>query len=135
MHYRRMVHGAFSLLQGDKAGVEERETKYQTLVNAYYELATLFYEWGWGQCFHFATLGSRERFIESIRRHEYYLAGKLGVTRGQKVRALAALFMLFPRDPRSTETSDLGMWFGSGCAGCGLNKNAKELWLLSLWTF
>lgn len=30
-------------------------------------------------------LWARERFIESIRRHEYLLAGKLGVRKGQKV--------------------------------------------------
>ena len=35
-------------------GVEGRNSGYTTLVNAYYELATLFYEWGWGQSFHFA---------------------------------------------------------------------------------
>ena len=36
------------------AGGKKRNTSYTTLVNAYYELATLFYEWGWGQSFHFA---------------------------------------------------------------------------------
>jgi sterol 24-C-methyltransferase len=83
--YNALHHNSDYVKEGDKAGVEERESKYKALVNAYYELATVFYEWGWGQCFHFATLNPRERFIESIRRHEYYLAGKLGIRRGQKV--------------------------------------------------
>ena len=56
---------------------------YQTLVNSYYELATLFYEWGWGQSFHFAYQLLGEKFQEAIRRHEYYLAGRLGVSAGE----------------------------------------------------
>lgn len=47
--------------------VEEREGSYAQLVNAYYELATLFYEWGWGSSFHFATRLRGESFNESIK--------------------------------------------------------------------
>jgi len=54
-------------------------------VNAYYELATLFYEWGWGQSFHFADTRKGETFNQSIKRHEWYLAGRLGVSKGAKV--------------------------------------------------
>lgn len=68
-----------------KAGVEGRNISYQTLVNSYYELATLFYEWGWGQSFHFAYQLKHEKFAEAVARHEYYLAGRLGVKQGQKV--------------------------------------------------
>lgn len=35
-----------NLHDDSKAGVEGRNNAYATLVNAYYELATLFYEWG-----------------------------------------------------------------------------------------
>eukprot|EP00612_Vaucheria_litorea_P001309 CAMPEP_0171456974 /NCGR_PEP_ID=MMETSP0945-20130129/3244_1 /TAXON_ID=109269 /ORGANISM="Vaucheria litorea, Strain CCMP2940" /LENGTH=299 /DNA_ID=CAMNT_0011982501 /DNA_START=414 /DNA_END=1313 /DNA_ORIENTATION=- len=55
------------------------------MVNAYYELATQFYEWGWGSSFHFAYRLPCESFSESIRRHEYYLAGRLGVNPNEKV--------------------------------------------------
>jgi len=41
------------------------------------DLATLFYEWGWGQSFHFANQLRDENFKQSIRRHEYYLASRL----------------------------------------------------------
>lgn len=44
-----------TLHDDDKTGLDNRNMDYATLVNAYYELATLFYEWGWGQCFHFAN--------------------------------------------------------------------------------
>jgi len=66
------------IADGDKAGVEKRNSSYTTLVNAYYELATLFYEIGWGTSFHFATRRKNESFKESIKRHEYFLASKLG---------------------------------------------------------
>ena len=58
----------------------ERNKEYKTLVNSYYDLATLFYEWGWGKSFHFASRYAYETFDESIRRHEHYLASKLGVS-------------------------------------------------------
>lgn len=65
--------------------LDQRNTAYTTLVNSYYELATLFYEWGWGQSFHFAYQLKGESFKEAIARHEYYLAGRLGVKQGDKV--------------------------------------------------
>ncbi|KAI2496188.1 sterol 24-C-methyltransferase [Fragilaria crotonensis] len=58
---------------------ETRNAEYKTLVDSYYDLATLFYEWGWGSSFHFAYRYAFESFSESIRRHEYYLASKLGL--------------------------------------------------------
>jgi len=74
-----------NLHDDSKAGVEGRNSAYATLVNAYYELATLFYEWGWGQSFHFAYQLKGETFKESIARHEWYLAGRLGVKPEDKV--------------------------------------------------
>lgn len=65
--------------------LENRNSAYTTLVNSYYELATLFYEWGWGQSFHFAYQLRGESFQEAIARHEYFLAGRLGVKQGDKV--------------------------------------------------
>ena len=67
------------------AGGKKRNTSYTTLVNAYYELATLFYEWGWGQSFHFAYQLKGESFKSAIARHEYFLAGKLGVAAGDDI--------------------------------------------------
>lgn len=58
----------------------ERNKEYKSLVNSYYDLATLFYEWGWGQSFHFANRYPHESFKESIKRHEYYLASKLNLS-------------------------------------------------------
>lgn len=74
-----------NLHDDSKEGVDSRNTSYTTLVTAYYELATLFYEWGWGQSFHFAYQLKGETFQQAIARHEYYLAGRLGVSSGDKV--------------------------------------------------
>jgi len=60
----------------------DRNEDYASLVNDYYDLATEFYEWGWGTSFHFADRRKGESFQQSIQRHEYYLAGRLGVNKG-----------------------------------------------------
>ena len=74
-----------NLHDDSKAGLGERNSSYTTLVNAYYELATSFYEWGWGESFHFAYQFKHETFQSAIARHEYYIAGRLGVKAGDKV--------------------------------------------------
>jgi sterol 24-C-methyltransferase len=80
------VIGRYNELHDDSTeGVDGRNVDYTTLVNSYYELATLFYEWGWGQSFHFADKLPGESFRETVSRHEYYLAGRLGVKAGDKL--------------------------------------------------
>lgn len=54
--------------------IKKRESEYQTMVNSFYNLVTDFYEYGWGQSFHFAPRLKGETFLESIKRAEYYLA-------------------------------------------------------------
>jgi sterol 24-C-methyltransferase len=66
-------------------GAKGREDDYSTLVDSYYDLATNFYEWGWGSSFHFASRCSYENFRQSILRHEHYLAGKLQIMPGAHV--------------------------------------------------
>jgi sterol 24-C-methyltransferase len=67
----------YAKLHAETTSSATRTEKYKALVNAYYDLATVFYEWGWGQCFHFAVQYPGERFKESLRRHEYYVASFL----------------------------------------------------------
>jgi sterol 24-C-methyltransferase len=54
-------------------------------VNHYYDLATDFYEYGWGQSFHFAPRFEGESFESSIARHEHYLASRMNIQPGQTV--------------------------------------------------
>jgi sterol 24-C-methyltransferase len=57
----------------------------QYVTNAYYDLATDFYEYGWGRSFHFSTRYSGESFRHATQRHEHHLASKLGLAPGSKV--------------------------------------------------
>lgn len=64
--------------------VEERKQRYATMVDHFYNLVTDFYEWGWGQSFHFAPRWGNETFNESIVRAEYHIASRLGLKGGMK---------------------------------------------------
>jgi len=55
------------------------------LVNAYYNVSTIFYEWGWCASFHFAQRLKDESFNESIKRHEYFLASHLRINQNDKL--------------------------------------------------
>jgi sterol 24-C-methyltransferase len=55
------------------------------MVNNFYDLVTDFYEYGWGQSFHFAARQTNESLKESIRRHEINLAETLGLSPGMNV--------------------------------------------------
>ncbi|XP_051123512.1 cycloartenol-C-24-methyltransferase [Andrographis paniculata] len=64
---------------------EDRKVNYTDMVNKYYDLVTSFYEYGWGESFHFAPRWKGESLQESIKRHEHFLALQLGLKPGQKV--------------------------------------------------
>mmetsp|Transcript_54183 Transcript_54183/g.129051 ORF Transcript_54183/g.129051 Transcript_54183/m.129051 type:complete len:403 (+) Transcript_54183:115-1323(+) len=66
----------------DDESSEARKEAYSTLVDSYYDLATAFYEWGWGYCFHFAFRRKTESWRDAYNRHETLLASKLNVAKG-----------------------------------------------------
>jgi len=67
----------------DNGTLEERDT-----TDEYYDLATDFYEYGWGSSFHFASRFQGETLAESITRHEHFLSAKLGLAAHHKVADL-----------------------------------------------
>ena len=69
----------------EDGGLEARRAASGTMVNRYYDLVTDFYEYGWGQSFHFATRHRGEPFAASLLRHEHYLALRLGLRPGATV--------------------------------------------------
>jgi len=69
----------------DQEAIEKRKSQYSNLVNAYYDLATDFYEYAWGTSFHFAPRNNFESLPASIARHEHFLALKLHLEPGMKV--------------------------------------------------
>jgi len=69
--------------QGDKEHeklLEKRQAGYMDMVQNFYDLVTDFYEYGWGDCFHFAPRFIGEEFQESLRRAEYFLSSRIGLT-------------------------------------------------------
>jgi sterol 24-C-methyltransferase len=104
-------HGHFA---GD---AEQRRLDYASVVNTYYDLVTDFYEYGWGQSFHFAPRARSETFRESLLRHEQWLALRLGLSPDKHVL-------------------DVGCGVGgpmrtiarfAGCKISGLNNNAYQV--------
>lgn len=69
----------------DKSSADDRKGSYANVVNKYYDLATDFYEIGWGTSFHFAPRHKMETLDSSIARHEYWLAMRLGLKENMKV--------------------------------------------------
>jgi len=66
--------------------LDKRKKNYMSMVNSFYTLVTDFYEYGWGDSFHFANRFIGESHKESLRRAEYFLSSKLQLT--EKSRCL-----------------------------------------------
>ncbi len=79
--YESMFGGARSDIGAitNEESVEGRKERYGAMIDHFYNLVTDFYEWGWGQSFHFGPRFEDETFDESIKRAEYYLCSRLGM--------------------------------------------------------
>jgi len=64
--------------------VKNRKENAQTLTNCFYDMVTDFYEYAWGQSFHFCKYYKGENFATNIARHEDNLALKLQLKPGEK---------------------------------------------------
>ncbi len=67
------------------AGSERRKERYQLLVTHYYDLVTDFYEFGWGQFWHFAPRRRGESFKASLLRHQRFLTDRPSLRPGMQV--------------------------------------------------
>lgn len=103
--------------KGKGGNRENKERAFTDFSDLYYDLASDFYESGWGRSFHFAPRGPGESFKASQVRHEHYLARTLGLGPGMAV-------------------ADLGCGIGgplleiarfSGAQIIGVNSNAHQL--------
>jgi sterol 24-C-methyltransferase len=61
----------------NEESIEKRKKEYERMIDRFYNLVTDFYEWGWGQSFHFGPRFHDEPFWDSIKRAEYYLCLRL----------------------------------------------------------
>lgn len=68
----------------NEQSITHRKKEYKTMVNSFYDLVTDFYQWGWGQSFHFAPRVKGETFMESIKRFEFKLALMAGLKENVK---------------------------------------------------
>ena len=64
------------------ATLEERNSKSASLAKQFYDLATDFYEFGWGHSFHFAPCQKKESFRASILRYEQRVGRAIGCREG-----------------------------------------------------
>lgn len=69
----------------DKKSEDKRLDEYNETTFHYYNLVTDFYEYGWGQSFHFCKFFLGDKFTEAIKRHEHYLANQCGIQAGDLV--------------------------------------------------
>lgn len=83
---RNIVNTYTSMWKEDKedfSNIEEttslRRENAQKMTNSFYDIVTDFYEYGWGESFHFARTYKGDTFEQSIKRHEQYLSLKLGM--------------------------------------------------------
>ncbi|EQB43648.1 hypothetical protein CGLO_17679 [Colletotrichum gloeosporioides Cg-14] len=75
-------------LNAQKETKEDREARaaeYDSLTRQYYNLVTDFYEYGFGQSFHFCRPAIAESLKQGIARHEHYLAHMINIKKGMKV--------------------------------------------------
>ena len=73
---------------GDKSGAEkvkQRKESAKEMTSTYYDLVTDFYQYGWGDCFHFCPVYQGRSFQQCLLDHEHYLAQKISLKQGMKV--------------------------------------------------
>lgn len=98
--------------------LEERQDKYKILVNDYYDLVTDFFEWGWGQSFHFAPRRRGESFKESLLRHQRFLASQLSLKPGMQVLDAGCGV--------GGPMGNFARWFGASFVGVNINQYQIE---------
>lgn len=69
----------------DSEAESRRLEDYNESTHSYYNVATDFYEYGWGTSFHFCRFYRGENFYAAVARHELYLAYKAGIQQGDLV--------------------------------------------------
>lgn len=99
------------------ANAELRKDSYQTLVDNYYNLTTDFYQFGWGNSFHFASRKRGEGFKASLLRHEHFLADRMSLQPGMKVLDVGC----------GVGGPMLNLARYSGASFVGLNSNAYQI--------
>ena len=90
------VLGHFTSFYDKKADqrYQEREQNAPELVQSFYTLVTDFYEYGYGECFHFAPLYDNMSMEESIHQYEVDIAKTLQAKPGDTILVSAYIYIL-----------------------------------------
>ncbi len=64
---------------------EKSKVEYATMVKSFYELITDFYEFGWGESFHFAPFQIGQSLEEAITSHQHFLGEAMNLRPGLNV--------------------------------------------------
>lgn len=82
----KMAKSSGSYIEKVSAFIAGSKTGQDTgMIDDYYNIVTTFYEYGWGDQFHFAQLKEGEDHDSSLARHEHDLADKMGIKSTDKV--------------------------------------------------
>lgn len=76
--------------EGSEENEKKRKENYQKLVVNFHDLVTDFYEYGWGESFHFGPRHRLESFAQSLARYELYCALRLNLKPGMKAIDIGA---------------------------------------------
>jgi len=91
------VNGYSDFYTGEKSSVEKVETRRESakeMTSTYYDLVTDFYQYGWGDSFHFCQIYRMRSFQQCVVDHEYYLSDKLDLKAGMKVLVCACCYVM-----------------------------------------
>lgn len=70
---------------GEKNKLEERESNAKEVTETFYELVTDFYEYGYGQSFHFSPVWSDKKNEECVALYEREIGRLLKLQPGKRV--------------------------------------------------
>ena len=111
-----------------------RKSNSVQMTNHYYDLSTDFYEYGWGESFHFSTLSKAESREHSYAKHEYRLALKLALGPGDVALVNSSVETRRVEDVYLNQITPLGVKYfpitdGSLMTSLPITKYAQALYV------